>query len=237
VKDYAQTHSYEFRNPSFSLLDHTEANATVHVTVSFPTGKSGAFEDHDALILMNKTSGTWQATPIQSFTKLDLEVTLDPGPLQLKSPAGFIVNIPAAFGGYIAPQSELVAAQQCGTGDTVSNAIPVLVVMPRGYSTQNVPVVMRAYQQCPRAPSLEAIRQRLDTLRQNEKALRFDRLEMIRLGGQQLLSVAVVDTTTGSVVYDFYMIYRGRQLEFVIQGYRGQDVQPLIDVMNGISFN
>jgi len=217
VQSYAQSHSYQLKSPSFELLDRSDTNATVHATVSFQTAAGAAFEDNDALIVLTKSAGAWQAAPISQFTKLDLEVSLDPGPLQLKSAAGFVVNVPQGFGGYIAPQSQFTSAQACGTGDNASTTVQLLIIMPRGYSTQNVPVVMRAYQQCPLASSLEVIRQRLDSLRTGDKTLRWDRLELIQLSGQQLLSAAVVDTVYGSVVYDFYLIYRGRQIEFVIQ--------------------
>jgi hypothetical protein len=236
VQQYAAQLSYEYRNPSFSVLQAGPTQVVVHVTVGFQTRKGFPFEDYDALFFLNKVGTGWQADPIKTTTRLTWPAEMQRGPTTLKSAAGFTVNVPAGWAGYVAPASELKPANVCGVGLVPNTGVQLLVVAPAGYSEENAPVALRGYQQCPRASTLGVIRQRIESIRSADKTLLFERLEIVQLGGQSSL-LTVFSDPNGSVAYDNYVLYRERQLEFVIMSYGGQDATPLLGVLNGIQFN
>jgi hypothetical protein len=236
VRDYAGRLGYDYRNVSLSLLDSGATQVVVHATVAFQTRKGFAFEDHDALFFMRKTADGWLADAIPSFSKLDWEVTLQRGPAALKGAAGFVLNVPAGWAAYAAPESELIAPNVCGVGIEPIKAVPVLLVVPVGYSAENTPIALRGFQQCPRAASLNIVRQRLEALRASDKTLRFEQLDFTQLAGRSVLTAVVTDEN-GTVLYDYYLLHRDRQLEFTIQARAGQDVRPILGVLNTIVFN
>lgn len=236
VVDYAQRLSYSYRNPSYTPIDTSANKITVHVTVSFQTRKDFPWEDYDAMIVLNRSGSAWQFEPIQATSKLDWAMTPQRGPVTLKSAAGFTVNVPAGWAGYVAPQNELKAASACGTGADPALAVPVLAVMPLGYSLDNVPIILRGFQQCPRASSLSFIRQRIEAIRDSDKNISFSRIEMTTIGGVSALAAEMSDAN-GTKAYDYYVVHRERQLEFVIQAHAGLDVTQLLSVLNGMVFN
>lgn len=236
VVDYAQRLEYTFRSPSYTLISSTDTQATVHVSVSFQTRKDFPWEDYDAIILLNRAGAEWQFVPIQATSKLDWAMTPQRGPVTLKSAAGFSVGIPAGWAGYVAPQNELKTSTVCGMGADPVLAVPVLAVMPLGYSPDNVPIILRGFQQCPRASSLSFIRQRLEAIRDADKTISFTRIEMTTVGSVPTLAAEMSDAN-GTKAYDYYVIHRERQLEFVIQAHAGLDVSQLLAVINGMVFN
>jgi len=235
VQNYARQSSYEYKNPSFNLVGQDGAKAVVHATADFQTRKGFPYEQYDALVNLKNMGGTWSAEPVQEFSKLEWEGDLQRGPVTLKSPAGFSVNIPAGWSGYVAPQSELIDSNICGTGPTSVKATPIFVAIPAGYSAANVPVAVRGFQQCPRAPGLSTILQQLQKTRDSDKTLKFNRLELTSIAGQTAL-VAEVTDQSGSLLHDYYFFQNGRQLEFLMQAYPGQDISQAQGVLNSIKF-
>jgi hypothetical protein len=235
VADYAQRLNYAYRNASYTLIDSKGGKATVHVTVSFQTRKDFPWEDYDAMIILDQSSGTWQSQPIQQTSKIEWDMTPLRGPVTLKSPAGFTVNIPAGWAGYVAPANELKAPSACGIGAEPVLAVPVLAVMPIGYSLDNVPVILRAFQQCPRVSSLSGILQRMELIRATDKTITFKRVEMTTLGNLSALAAEMTDAN-GTLAYDYYVMHHERQLEFVIQAHAGLDASQLLGVLKGIVF-
>jgi hypothetical protein len=236
VSDYATRMGYAYRNVSLSLLDNQATQVVVHATVAFETRKGFGFEDHDTLFFMHKTSAGWQADTIQSFSKLDWEVALQRGPSTLKSGAGFSIDVPAGWAAYVAPESELIAANVCGIGVEPLKAVPVLLAVPVGFSAENTPIALRGFQQCPRAASVNVIRQRLEALRASDKTLRFEQLDFTQLAGRSVLTAVVVDENN-TVLYDYFLLHRDRQLEFAIQARAGQDARPILAVLSTMVFN
>ena len=236
VQDYAGLLDYEYNTPSFSVIDDAGAQVALHVTVGFRTRKGFPFEEYDSLFFVRKTAIGWQADTIKRFSKLEWEWAMQRGPLALKSPAGFTVNVPAGWVGYVAPQSELRAPNVCGVGAEPISAVVALAIAPAGYSAENMPIVLRGFQQCPRAASLSAILQRIQRIRDSDKTIRFDRLEMTQFGGQPAL-IAVMADANGTVLYDIYVMYRERQLEFTLQARGGLDLTDILGALNGIQFN
>jgi len=235
VESYAKSVGYAYHTPSLTIVSAEETKALVHASVSFQTRKGFPYEEYDALINLRKTGSTWHADPVQEFTKLDWEKDLQRGPATLRSAAGFTVQVPAGWSGFAAPESELIPLSQCGVGFEPIKAVPLLAVMPTGYSAANVPVILRAFQQCPRAQGLGIIRQRLENVRDSDKTLKFERLELIDFAGTSAL-LAVVSDENGSVLYDVYVLYRERQLEFAVQAHAGQDLTKVLEVLNTMRF-
>jgi hypothetical protein len=235
VQTYATQTDYEYRNPSFSLVSQDNDKAVVHATVDFQTRQGFGYEQYDTLINLTNLGGTWTADAVPQFSKLEWEGDLQRGPVTLKSPAGFSVTVPAGWSGYVAAQSELVAPNICGTGMQPVDATPIFVAMPTGYSAANVPVVVRGFQQCPAAPGLSSILQRLQDTRDSNPTLRFDRLELTNLAGQTALAAVVTDGS-GAVLYDYYFYQHSRQFELLVQAYPGQVVSTALGVLNSIRF-
>lgn len=236
VQDYAKRLIYEFRNPSFSIVADQGDLRVVHATVSFQTRKGFPYEDHDAIFNIRRTGGSWKADPIKTFSKLAWEVALERGPAVLNSGAGFIVTVPAGWVGYVAKRDDLKPANVCGIGAEPISGVPLLLAMPAGYSAENVPVILRGYQQCPKAPGLGVIRQRLEGVRDSDRSIAFQRLDVTFWAGQPALLAQLTDNT-GAIVYDYYVMHRDRQLEFVIQAYPGQDLTTVLGMLNTIQFN
>jgi hypothetical protein len=236
VQAYAKQLDYAYRQVSLSILGNQADQVAIHATVSLQTRKGFPYEEYDALFVMRKTSAGWEAEPIKKFSKLEWEVALQRGPLTLKSPAGFDIQVPAGWVGHAATESALRSAAQCGTGLQPIASEPILLIMPAGYSADNVPVILRAYQQCPRAPALSAIRQTIERIRDTDKDLTFHQLELKEWAGRPAL-IAVMSDASGTIAYDFYVMHRERQLEFVVQAYPGQDATPALNALNRILFN
>jgi hypothetical protein len=236
VADYAQRLSYGYRNASYTLIDSAAGKATVHVTVSFQTRKDFPWEDYDMMVVLNQSAGAWQAEPIQSTSKIEWAMTPQRGPVKLTSAAGFTVDIPAGWAGYVAPANELKSPTTCGIGAQPALAVPVLAVMPIGYSLDNVPVILRGFQQCPRMASLSGVLQSVDQIRLTDKNIQFKRLDMTILGGVSALAAEMTDIN-GTLAYDYYVMHHDRQLEFVIQAHAGLDATQLVNVLKGIVFN
>ncbi len=236
VQDYAERSNYKFRTPSFSVLLESESQVVVHVVVPLQKRDGAPYEVHDALFPINKGENGWVPDRIVSFAKVEWDRPLIDGPVTLKSPAGFSVQVPAGWAGYVMPESTLIPSSACGVGPQVSTGVPLLVVIPSGYSPDNVPIVLRAFQQCPRAASLSAIQLFLDNVRKTDKSLRFERLETTQLGGRTALAAVMVDENQ-TVAYDYYVIHRDRQLEFVIQAHAVMDLTTVLDVLNSLQFN
>jgi len=236
VQDYAERHSYTHREPSLSILLESEGQVVVHATVAFQTRSGLPFEEYDALFPVNKSGDGWTADRISNFAKVEWDRPLVQGPVTLKSPAGFTVQVPAGWAGYVMPESTLLPANVCGVGTQVSTGVPLMVVVPSGYSPDNTPIVMRSFQQCPRAASLSNIQQFLDNVRKTDTTLRFERLETIQLGGRTGL-VAVMFDDNDTVAYDYYVMHRDRQLEFVIQAHAIMDLEAVLGVLNSLQFN
>jgi hypothetical protein len=72
-------------------------------------------------------------------------------------------------------------------------------------------------------------------VRDSDKTLKFERLELIDFAGTSAL-LAVVSDENGSVLYDVYVLYRERQLEFAVQAHAGQDLTKVLEVLNTMRF-
>lgn len=236
VQDYADRRSYQLRQPSLSVLFESDAQVVVHATVAFQTRSGGPFEEYDALFPVNKRADGWVADRIGAFAKVEWDRPMVRGPVTLKSPAGFSVQVPGDWAGYVMPESTLLPANVCGVGTQVSQGVPLLVVSPAGYSPDNVPVVLRAFQQCPRSASLSNVQQFLDNVRKTDKTLRFERLEMTQLGGRAALAAVMFDDND-TVAYDYYVMHRDRQIEVVIQAHAIMDLTAVLGVLNSLQFN
>lgn len=236
VDQYAKRLGYPHSTPSVDLISQSAGEAYVHITVGFQTRKDFPYEDHDALVTLRKTGDSWQAEPIKDFTKLAWEVDLKRGPATLSSAAGFTVKIPEGWVGYAAGQSELITTSVCGDGLEARTSSVVLLAMPAGYSADNVPIVLRGFQQCPRQPSLGIIRQRYEDIAKSDASLKFDRLELGTLAGKTAV-VAFVTDENGSQLFEYVVQHKDRQLEFVLQARVGQDLTKVMDVLTSLQFN
>jgi hypothetical protein len=236
VREYATRNSYEAGVPSFTLVEGDGSTALVHAVVPFTTLKGSAPADYDALINLHNSGGGWQAEVVKKFSELNLEQALTPGPAKLSSGAGFSVQLPAGLVGYAASAADLKPVNLCGTGSTPISAVPTLIVMPGRYSVDNVPIILEGYQQCPRQPGLSAVRQRLEAVRASDPSLTFERLDLTTIGGQPAL-IAVVKDANGSTLYDVYVFFRDRQLEFTVRAKAGQDATKMLDALNSLQFN
>ena len=72
-------------------------------------------------------------------------------------------------------------------------------------------------------------------MRAADSTLKFERLDMTTIGGQPAL-IAVVRDANGSTLYDVYVFFRDRQLEFTLRAKEGQDMSKMLDVLNSLQF-
>ena len=235
VREYVTRNSYEAGAPSFTLIESDGKTALVHAVVPFTTLKDSAPQDHDALITLQNDGSGWKAEVVKKFSQLNWEQALTPGPVTLTSGAGFSVQLPGGLVGYVASEKDLKPANLCGTGNNPVSAVPTLIVMPGRYSVDNVPIILEGYQQCPRQPGLATIRQRLEAIRASDPSLKFERLDLTTIGGQPAL-IAVVTDANASTLYDVYIFFRDRQLEFTVRAKSGQDMSKMLDVLNSLQF-